>query len=329
MELMDDEELNSIQSSPKKMLGRLRDAASLAIQVTIGRKLALTKQQTTNNIITGFGYSMVDIFENQYVDMDTIVQSKNGGGGMLSGMQEIEEVQSPFASPKKRRMGSLSKDEYKKKRKEERRREMEDFERREREAPKQYSLVKIKTSAGRYPVINYISQFTADEIYEGKKCLLNQLRRPHGLAANSSPFASPEKRRGRKANFSLNIHATDEASPDKKAAAEEQQNEEEKKQLVEPQSRSTGGVWIATSDIPHSFQNFIVYHNVAKMNHVQSFTDRWVDAAQPYIANEKDVVIKLELDEETLKQHQAEYQATQNARLEAENKFLPGIFPIG
>ena len=133
---MDDEELNSIQSSPKKMLGRLRDAASLAIQVTIGRKLALTKQQTTNNIITGFGYSMVDIFENQYVDMDTIVQSKNGGGGMLSGMQEIEEVQSPFASPKKRRMGSLSKDEYKKKRKEERRREMEDFERREREAPK-------------------------------------------------------------------------------------------------------------------------------------------------------------------------------------------------
>jgi hypothetical protein len=34
---------------------------------------------------------------------------------------------------------------------------MEDWERKEREAPKQYSLVKIKTSAGRYPVINYIS----------------------------------------------------------------------------------------------------------------------------------------------------------------------------
>jgi hypothetical protein len=136
------------------MLGRLRDAASLAIQVTIGRKLALTKQQTTNNVITGFGYSMIDIFENQFVDMDSIVQSKNG---VLTGLGEIEEVQSPFASPKKRRMGSLSKDEYKKKRKEERRKEMEDFERREREAPKQFSLVKIKTSAGRYPVINYIS----------------------------------------------------------------------------------------------------------------------------------------------------------------------------
>lgn len=73
IDLIDDEELNSIQSSPKKMLGRLRDAASLAIQVTIGRKLALTKQQTTNNIITGFGYSLTDLFENQFVDMDSIV----------------------------------------------------------------------------------------------------------------------------------------------------------------------------------------------------------------------------------------------------------------
>ncbi len=110
-DLMDDEELDSIQSSPKKMLGRLRDAASLAIQVTIGRKLALTKQQTTNNIITGFGYSLTDLFENQFVDMDSIVASKNGG--ILAGIGEIEENQSPYASPKKRRMGSLSKDEYK------------------------------------------------------------------------------------------------------------------------------------------------------------------------------------------------------------------------
>jgi hypothetical protein len=46
------------------MLGRLRDAASLAIQVTIGRKLAIEKENTNSNIITGFGYSMLDLFEN-------------------------------------------------------------------------------------------------------------------------------------------------------------------------------------------------------------------------------------------------------------------------
>lgn len=48
--------------------------------------------------MTGFGYSLTDLFENQFVDMDSIVQSKNGG--ILSGLGEIEEAQSPFASPK-------------------------------------------------------------------------------------------------------------------------------------------------------------------------------------------------------------------------------------
>jgi len=80
------------------------------------------------------------------------------------------------------------------------------------------------------------------------------MRKPYG-ASNSSPFASPEKKRGRKGNFSLNIHATDANSP-------------EKKEFIEPQVRCSGGVWVATSDLPYSFQNFIVYHNITKMNHV-------------------------------------------------------------
>jgi len=75
---------------------------------------------------------MIDLFENQFVDMDAIVQKKSGGAGL----GEIEEASSPYSSPKKRRMGSLTKDEYRQKRKEERRREMEEYERREREAPK-------------------------------------------------------------------------------------------------------------------------------------------------------------------------------------------------
>ena len=115
--------------------------------MTIGRKLSLNKQPTTANVITGFGYSMLDIFENQFVDMESIVKKND----------EIEEVKSPYASPKKRRLGSLTKDEYKKKRREERKKEIEEYERKEREPPKQYSLIKIKTSVGRYPVLNYLS----------------------------------------------------------------------------------------------------------------------------------------------------------------------------
>jgi hypothetical protein len=31
------------------------------------------------------------------------------------------------------------------------------------------------------------------------------------------------------------------------------------------------------------------------------YDDRWVDPAQPYITNEKDIMIKLELDDELLR----------------------------
>jgi len=100
----------------------------------------------------------MDVFENKIVDMDQIQQHKN----------EIKEVKSPFLSPassrKKKNLGGLSKEEYKKKRREEKRREQEEREKREREPPTQYSLIKIKTSVGRYPVMNYIPPFTGDEI---------------------------------------------------------------------------------------------------------------------------------------------------------------------
>ena len=55
--------------------------------------------------------------------------------------------------------------------------ELEEFERREREPPKQYQLLQIKTAVTRYPTINYIQPFTNEEIMEGKKCLLNHMKR--------------------------------------------------------------------------------------------------------------------------------------------------------
>jgi hypothetical protein len=69
----------------------------------------------------------MDIFENQFVDMDSIVKRKD----------EIEEVKSPFlSSPKRKRDKSLTKEEYRKKRKEEKKREQEEREKREKEPPK-------------------------------------------------------------------------------------------------------------------------------------------------------------------------------------------------
>lgn len=96
------------------MLGRLRDAATLAISVTTGRKLNISKQTNSSNVIPGFGYALMDIFENQFVDMESISKK----------VDEIHEVASPFISPaRKRRDKNLSKEEWKKKRREEKKRE--------------------------------------------------------------------------------------------------------------------------------------------------------------------------------------------------------------
>ena len=81
------------QSSPVKILSRLKEAASMAISVTVGRKIDPKKNPNAPNIIPGFGYSVLDVFENQYVDMDSISNTK----------VMIEENKSPFKSPSKKK----------------------------------------------------------------------------------------------------------------------------------------------------------------------------------------------------------------------------------
>lgn len=231
-------------TSSGRMLGRLRDAATLAISVTTGRKLNIAgKQSHSSNVIPGFGYALMDIFENQFVDMESIVKRSD----------EIEEVKSPFVSPAKRKRDkNLSKDEWKRKRREEKKREQEERERREREPPKQYSMVKLKTSVGHYPVMNYLSQFTNDEIHEAKKCLLNRLRRPPHveMLLNSPVTAKTQHQHKHHQGFQLNVQMLD--SPQKQVV-EEAKHEEEKRELVEPKTRAAGGVWLLASDFPHSF----------------------------------------------------------------------------
>jgi hypothetical protein len=120
-------------SSPQKTLRKLKEAASLAISVTTGKKLNVNKPKSSN-VIPGFGYAMMDMFENKFVDMDSICETR---------LEIVEEVRSPFSSPKKKersplRDGSITKEEYRRQRKEERSRLIEEHERMDREAPQPY-----------------------------------------------------------------------------------------------------------------------------------------------------------------------------------------------
>ena len=61
----------------------------MAITVTTGRKLKINKNPRASNVIPGFGHALMDMFENEFVDMDSIVKVKD----------QIEEAKSPFQSP--------------------------------------------------------------------------------------------------------------------------------------------------------------------------------------------------------------------------------------
>lgn len=65
------------QVTSQRMLGKLKHAASMAISVTTGKKLKINKNENASNIIPGFGYALMDIFENDFVDMDSIVKAKD------------------------------------------------------------------------------------------------------------------------------------------------------------------------------------------------------------------------------------------------------------
>jgi hypothetical protein len=140
----EDDESEVSYATSHKMLGKLKNISAMAISVTTGKKLQVKKNPLQSNVIPGFGYALMDIFENQYVDMESISKAKD----------HVEDNKSPFKSPTKKKtlssLGSISpqkifnqssitsKDDMRKARREEKKAILDEIERRERDAPKQH-----------------------------------------------------------------------------------------------------------------------------------------------------------------------------------------------
>lgn len=303
-QVSDTESQASYASSSGMMLRKFKEAASLAISVTTGRKPAFgPKEKSLTNIIPGFGYALMDVFENQFVDMSSITRA---------GDRILEENTSPFASPskskhKRERDTSVTKEERKRIRREMRKREQEERERREQQPPVQYSFVKIKTSIGKHPVINYLSTFTNDEITEGKKHLLNRWRRDPSKPVVQNRSPSPGKRPAGGEHFKLEVSEAKTIQEEHQDAAEPHTpSKAASAGALQPKPRAPGGIWLAQSDFPFAFQHVIVYHNPKKYSHVEMHQDIWEHGAEPYVSNHSDVYIKLELDPEAAKKVQSE-----------------------
>ena len=59
------------------MLHKLKTSANNVITVTTGKNIEVHRKPNASNVIPGFGYALMDIFENEFVDMGSIVKAKD------------------------------------------------------------------------------------------------------------------------------------------------------------------------------------------------------------------------------------------------------------
>ena len=291
---------NMANTQKQKLAMRLREIASLALSITSGKKLNLSSLNKARQsyVIPGFGYALMDMFENKDVDMDTIAtKTKN------------EEVVSPFKSPTRAERRSKTKvspgialhDSILKKKKR-RKKGFSSFKKSATDGanifnkapPIQYKLIKIKTSVGNYPVLNVNPPFTNNEIKLAKKCILNEWTKPPNEDDDKSK-TSPKNARNK--DFKIEMSPVKE-NENNKAENEKQEDEgegqeKEKPVIYEPRTRAPGGIWLQAGDFPFCFQYFIIFHNEEKFKNKLIHKDLWTDPQNTYKVNEDNIYIRV------------------------------------
>jgi hypothetical protein len=318
---------NLQQTQKQKLAAKLREVASLALSITTGKKLSMAKlnKQRPSYVIPGFGYALMDVFENDDVDMDSITKRP-----------AIEESKSPFKSPtrlERRLSPKLGKTMSSVKKRKSRRKKnammrtnksVQPFVKKSK--PIQYKLIKVKTSVGNYPILNINPPFTNDEIRTAKKCALNKWTAPPGSEEDKNtlhPSRSMNPKGGKGKAFTLEVTPIKEEDntgqvEEEKKDQPEGEGEEVKKEpeVIEPRTRASGGLWLQAADFPHCFQYFIVYYNYEKFATRVIHKNLWTNPNNTFQPNENEVFIRVR--DPTEEEIEEEKEAQENA--EEENK---------
>ena len=298
------------KDSPKKMIGvgpsgllssgqrnllKMRKYANMALSVTSGKKLNDSKDKPSY-VIGGFGYSMLDIFENDNFDMTYVVKEDK---------DLIEEARSPYSPKKKGKKRAAFKDNPNEKKGGKDNQSLWDSSSRysikSKRPIKKYQFIKIKTSAANFPILNFVCPFSQDEIKLAKKCILNKQEKPADYDQRFSLFlqeikrahtkVEPKQENVKEVNKSNEITKENiseiSKNEDNELNEEDKKEEEEEKEkvLLEPKTRSPGGLWMEAMDFPTCFQYVLAYYNPRMFKSKSILNDLWSNSNECFIPN--------------------------------------------
>jgi len=267
--------------SGSRALLRLKKLANIAISVTTGKKFKDAAKERPVNVIKGFGYALMDSFENEGFDM---------AYSLKEDYDMYVEKTSIYSVDKKRKRRVMAADDPKKR--------VKDSDTMSRRSSKishkqirKFQFVKVKSSVVKIPAINAVCPFADEEIMMAKKCILNKLeRRPDYDKKRFEPDNKPEAKEPSNTPLEKEVVGKEEKSSEK---SKHEDAEEENQIYVEPKPRVTGGLWMDLGDIIHSFQYLLIFHNPTSYISKICHQDLWKEANEFFIPNENKICIKV------------------------------------
>lgn len=317
-------------SGGSRALLKLKKFANMALSVTSGKKVGEPTKDKPSNVVKGFGYALLDYFENDGFDMAYAAKEDR---------DSIAEKTSPYSPEKRKKRRAMGGEEGKKSKK-----DSDTMSKKSSRVGKKqirkYQFVKIKSAVSKIPILNAVIPFTNDEITMAKKCMLNKWEKPPDYDKRRQKFEMEQKKaavipeESQKPQESV-VSGDKSQKPadktDRPTEKEEKFSEESKKEhendpeieedkneiaALEPKTRAPGGLWMEASDLAHCFQYILIFHNPRSYASKVNVKDLWSNSNELFIPNEEKFYIQL-------KPGTAEEEEKTKAMISEEFKDLP------
>ena len=283
-------------SGGSKTLLKLKKYANIALSVTSGKKVKEANKERPTNVVKGFGYALMDYFENEGFDMLYALKEDR---------DTIAEKTSQYSPEKRKKRRAIGNDEGKKKGK-----DSDTISRKSsrmgKKPVRKFQFLKVKSSVGKIPIVNAVCPFTNDEISTAKKCMLNKWEKPPDYDKRKMKYEQEMKKVGGTTDPKDSFYSNDKVDKDDKYESEDTKKEpdadalkedkEEDKQepaCTEPKMRAPGGLWMEAADLAHCFQYLLIFHNPRSYSSKVCYKDLWSNANESFVPNEDKIYIVL------------------------------------